>query len=64
MITKTMSIEEIAKRLDTPIERLSKCTTEELATLVEHYNNYAKAKRRYECDRILYFLDEDRPKKN
>lgn len=61
MITKKMSIEEIAKCLDTTVERLSKCTPDEIAKIIEHYNNYANAKYRYNCDRILYFLDKDRP---
>ena len=63
MITKKMSIEEIATRLDTTVERLSKCTPTALADIIEHYNNYANAEHRYRCDRILYFLDEDRPQK-
>ena len=63
MITKKMSIEEIANRLNTTVERLSKCTPTALADIIEHYNKYAEAEHRYRCDRVLHFLDEDRPQK-
>ena len=61
MITKKMTIEEIAVRLNTTTDRLVKRTPEELEKIIEHYNEYAKASNRYECDRILYNLNEDKP---
>lgn len=58
---KNFTIEEIANALDTTVERLSKCTTEEINQIVEHYQAYKAAEYRYKCDRILHFLDKDRP---
>ena len=58
---KNFTIEEIANALDTTVERLSKCTTEEINQIVAHYQAYKAAEQRYRCDRILHFLDKDRP---
>ena len=56
-----MSIEELARLLDTTINRLAKLNTNEINKIVEDFIEFKKTEKQFKRDRLVYYLDSDRP---